>query len=82
VTWDASKFVAFDLETYLIEAGILAPPIVCGSWADRDGRSSVVGRDDALLVARGLLDSPVTVVGANVAYDMGCLAAWARRSSS
>ena len=28
------RFIAFDLETFKIESGLLATRIVCGSWSD------------------------------------------------
>jgi hypothetical protein len=86
MTWDHAKFVALDLETYLIEPGILAPKIVCGSSAIKvfrpsfggDGESEIVGylhsRDEVLELARDLLSGDSIIVGANIAYDFGCLA--------
>lgn len=70
-------FNALDLETHLIEAGRLAPPIVCGSWAwfDADGiEGTLAERHGAINRARSLLDSDAVIVGANVAFDFGCLA--------
>lgn len=49
------RFVAMDLETYLIEAGVLAPRIVCGSTASRldgDVEGSLLARPQALRTAR------------------------------
>lgn len=68
-----ARFVSFDLETALIEAGLLTPKIVCGSSADVNGarlhdRTTAIGR------AQDILDSDRIIVGANIAYDMGCLA--------
>lgn len=87
MTWDTSRFVSFDLETHLIEPGILAPPIVCGSLArmeeyDGPGGQSVDAEGElvhpraaVLDRARALLDSDRIIVGANVAFDFGCLVA-------
>lgn len=67
-------FTALDFETYLIEAGVLAPRIVCGSTAslDEDGafhdRAAALARSEALL-----RDKTRTIVGANIAFDMACL---------
>ncbi len=77
MTFDVSKFVSFDLETWLVEPGILAPRIVCGSWA-RDGGAALLydgSRRPAVEFARGALEAGLTVVGANIAYDFGCLVA-------
>lgn len=73
MTWDTARFVAFDLETFLIEQGILTPTIVCGSSADAHGarlhdKTTAIGR------AQDILESDRIIVGANIAYDLGCLA--------
>lgn len=73
------SLLAFDFETHLVQPGLLAPPIVCGSFAWRtlgDLNSSLRSRDDTLARARDTLENSSTVfVGANVAYDFGCLLA-------
>jgi hypothetical protein len=75
------RFRALDLETHLMEQGILAPKIVCGSGARFDVAGQVEGHfipdwQAALAEARELLEDPeVVIVGANVAYDLGCLVA-------
>lgn len=77
MTWDVARFVALDLETYLIEAGILAPRIVCGSTSRVKGGVYVAelhSKYDALFEAKKLLESDRIIVGANIAYDFGCLA--------
>jgi len=41
------SLLSFDLETHLIQPGLLAPPIVCGSFAARDqlrGVDVLIGR--------------------------------------
>lgn len=80
--FDTEKFVAFDLETHLIEPGRLTPKIVCGSsatWLDcGDGPATegeLHGYHHALEFARGVLASDKIIVGANVVYDFGCLVA-------
>jgi DNA polymerase-1 len=86
VTFDPTRFVSFDLETYLIEAGLLAPRIVCGSIAWLSTFGSLEGficstTDDdennpsLFRQAHWLLTSDRIIVGANIAYDFGCLAA-------
>ncbi len=77
-TWidKVDRFVSLDLETFLIEAGLLAPRIVCGSTAEiKDGDivGNLLGRDVAVEHARTLLNSVAVIVGANIAYDFGCL---------
>lgn len=78
-TWDPVTFarhaVAVDFETHKIQDGLLAPPPVCGSFADTNVSGACVLRADAALDRfEGHLESDV-VVGANIAYDLGVLAA-------
>jgi DNA polymerase-1 len=103
LTWDVSRFQSLDLETYLIEGGLLTPRIVCGSTCGPEAldRSKTASRwfmdrfvgigavhrgpgsagelihpkSAVLTYARTLLDSDRIIVGANVAYDLACLAA-------
>ena len=75
-----TSLLSFDLETHLVQPGLLAPPIVCGSFADRfeDG-----GFWSRLLHAEGVLTNVALYlesdefiwVGANIAYDFGCVLA-------
>lgn len=60
--------IAIDTETALIQPGLLAPPLVCTSWATADGEWIDLHTFDP----RRILESPV--VGHHVAYD---LAVWA-----
>jgi hypothetical protein len=75
------RLVSFDLETHQIQPGILAPPIVCGSVAAFGANfdqvhSRLLAKAEALLTARRLLeDESVVIVGANLPFDFGCLAA-------
>ena len=69
---------SYDLETHRIVPGILAPPIVCGSTASFEGGSETsrvfVGPAAAVQEIRTLLDDPdAIIVGANIAFDFGCL---------
>jgi DNA polymerase I len=66
--------IAFDLETHLIQPGLLAPPIVCGSFA-LDFWEKLTLRDEALDLVEDVLRGDKLLVGANIAYDMGCLLA-------
>ena len=64
--------VALDFETHLIQEGILAPPVVCGSFYDAVYPAELRLRDDALENTASLLDEGFTIVGLNIAYDFGC----------
>ena len=72
--------VAFDCETHKIQPGLLAPPLVCASvarWNPTTGRSEgrLLDAEQARVVFRELLESDCTIVGANIAYDCGVMAA-------
>ncbi len=71
--------IAFDTETELIRPGLHAPPLVCVTWADTSAPhdSQIIDWRDALAWTRDLLASGETIVGHNLAYDMGVLAAHA-----
>lgn len=63
--------VAFDTETYLIRDGLVAPPMVCLSWASSDGGLDLLDKTDALEWWRSNIARPdLNWVGHNVAYDM------------
>lgn len=86
---DPTAFVAFDSETWLIEAGNLAPPLVCASVADtheggqilgkteRDGHFAVDWLDYLTVILKRSAD---IIVGANIAFDVlvTCVAAGRR----
>ncbi len=67
---------AFDLETHLIAPGILAPVPVCASTADERG-SSVFGIDTTQFRGQvpDIVQTSELIIGANIAYDSGVLAA-------
>src|SRR5579885_1270547 len=77
--------VAVDTETCLISARCKAPPLVCVTWAvndhsglikwDQDHYSITVGSKYTTAEIRHWLESDIILVGANIAYDMGVLAA-------
>lgn len=80
VDWQAKvlQMSAFDLETYLIERGILAPRIVCGSSASIDVvtgqiRGELLDKAAAAARAKEILRTGKVIVGANIAYDLACL---------
>lgn len=65
--------VGYDLESHLVQPGLLAPPIVCAS-------ASVQGEEYLWLDASRLLETLVRnpsyiIVGAKISYDMACCAA-------
>ena len=64
---------SFDTETELIDAGLLAPPLVCLSTCDKQLKPELFHWADALPVFRELLKG--NCVGQNVSYDLGVLAA-------
>ena len=63
--------VALDFETHLIQDGILAPPVVCGSFYDGLKPADLHLREEALNRTEDVLEYCV-IVGLNVAYDFGC----------
>ena len=70
--------VSLDLETHLIQPGLAAPPIVCGSYAregDLTTHAQVVLRDEIVRHFKALLAGQVVIGGANLVYDLGCFAA-------
>lgn len=66
--------ISLDLETHLIQPGLAAPPIVCGSYADA-GSARVVLRDAIVTLFKDLLAAQCAIGGANIVYDLGCFAA-------
>ena len=76
--------VSIDAETHLIQPGLLAPPIVCGSHAHQFHKG-----DGGIGVSKGLLSADAWInnvaywlegeglvfVGANIAYDFACVLA-------
>ena len=75
-----SSLLSWDLETHLIQPGLLAPPIVCGSFACRDQypdpATFLHDKERTLLAVEHFLAAPDRAwVGANIAYDWGCILA-------
>lgn len=64
--------VAFDLETHLIQPGLVAPPIVCGSIALTPHHGQLLSVSDVRLFLDDMLPSR-TIVGANIAFDLICV---------
>lgn len=68
--------VAFDLETHLIQPGLLAPPPVCGSLAYAEpGSEQIIARADLYHIAE-LVRRSELLIGANIAFDFGVCAAY------
>lgn len=68
--------VAFDTETFLIQPGMGAPPLVCFQCSI-EGKQEIIHAQDPALpgIVRDFLERD-TLHGHNVAFDMCVLAAW------
>lgn len=67
--------IAVDTETHSIQPGLLAPPLVCGSFSSA-GASCLRDRRDTATNLRILLEQGIHIIGANIAFDMAvCLVA-------
>lgn len=71
------KILAFDTETHIIQPGLLAPPIVCGSSATlTEGDERLLTKEESLALFRQAMTDPDTVTGgANFVYDLGVMSA-------
>lgn len=68
--------VAFDTETFLIEPGILAPKLVCGSWSDGTHEEITTPQETIDRLKNILYNTDLHIVGATICYDMAvCMAA-------
>jgi DNA polymerase I len=65
----------FDLETHLVQPGLLTPPIVLGSVASQNSSPCLLTKSQSLSEARRILESDEIAAGANIAFDWGCLCA-------
>lgn len=74
-----TSLLSFDVESHLIQPGLLAPPIVCGSFAwrsvDQSLASSLRTPEASILHVSEGLKAGMVIVGANIAYDFGCVLA-------
>lgn len=73
---------AFDTETYLIQPGLLAPPLVCGSWARDPADAQPDYPAEGILTPwqtrkdfRSILEGGMVLIGHNLAYDLGVMCA-------
>jgi hypothetical protein len=74
------QYVAFDIETHLIKkvgdvTTMLTPRPVCLTWATT-GAARLLDRAAGYFWLRGALKDPdITLIGANVVFDLGCYCA-------
>jgi DNA polymerase I-like protein with 3'-5' exonuclease and polymerase domains len=70
------KYIAFDTETYRLEPGLLAPPVVCVTMAlpDRTVQGVSTGDEDFQEWVEALFDTDAALVGQNVSYDLCVIA--------
>lgn len=77
---------AFDTETHAIQPGLLAPPVVLGSFAGPNQKAEIVIEPFERHTANGvwptvefyagsLMSDNGMIIGANIAYDFACIAA-------
>ena len=69
--------VAFDFETWLIAPGRTAPKAVCLTWQfeGEDKASIIHARDPAIIDVLKTIIAADTIIGQNVAFDMGVICA-------
>lgn len=68
-----TRMIGWDTETHIVQPGLLAPPIVCHSFAYEERPVAEIDRRSSTIAFA--LKSPLTIAGANIAYDFGCLLA-------
>lgn len=71
-----TPIIAFDTETALIQPGLLAPPLVCVSFAMRPEEPWLLEKDRGATAVEYALDREEILVGHNVAYDFAVLCAY------
>lgn len=70
------RIVAIDTETWLLEPGLMAPPVVCITTAEDSKPSQLIHRRDPecrRVLQEYLEDDNVVIVGQNFAYDAAVL---------
>lgn len=79
----AQNAIAFDLETHLIQPGLLSPPPVLGSAAEMEGgqiKGVLLDKQAAYSVFKQVLAAPSAVLcGANIAFDNLVMAVYGAR---
>ncbi len=73
-----NNFVSLDLETHIIQPGLLSPPMVLGSAAELDDGAvvgQILSKNRVRLLFQAILTNPeVVLTGANIAFDLLVLA--------
>ena len=69
------KTIAFDTETHLIKPGCLAPRLVCLTTYDGENEDLYLREEAVEWAHQALADDSLILVGHNVRYDLGVLAA-------
>lgn len=68
--------VSFDVETFLVQPGLLTPALVCGSTATIEpGSERFLTKQETREFFRWLLESEQKFCGANIVYDLGVMCA-------
>lgn len=70
-----TRIVAVDVETHLIRPGLLAPPLVCVSWADEHGHGLLDRQGGTEFVRELLTDADTHLVLHNGSFDLAVLCA-------
>lgn len=68
----ATYGVAFDLETHLIQPGLVVPPIVCGSVATNRGSELLDKHESLGKFVETILHPDRVLIGGNIPYDILC----------
>lgn len=68
------KLFAFDVETHLIQPGLAAPPIVCGSIAGASGAHLLEATQALRFLRAALSADDVHIVGCAISFDLACSA--------
>jgi DNA polymerase-1 len=79
MTQDAPTFLSLDIETEIIQPGLLLPPIVVASATTGTDTELLHGWEDTRDTFLRCVENGCTFVGANIAYDMAVLMAEAQR---
>lgn len=66
--------LSIDLETHLVQPGLLTPPIVCVTWATEKDQG-ILDRSLGLDFIEHILRGTEQIAGAHIVYDFGCAAA-------
>lgn len=80
--FEASKLVAFDVETWAVQPGVSVPPLVVGAVAWPDGPTELMTPMRTLEVFRELLRGDWVITGANIPFDMMAMARFASECGS